>query len=298
LTSFAKLFVYASLAFLLVYLYRFDYFELPRVERPLLLIASSPLLLLGFVLDTLAWRRVLQSDGCQVSTRAALAASGASVFGKYIPGKLWTVVGRATLVARHTELPAARLSLLTLNAQVLFLWTALLFGLVGMSAVGGLRVWGPVWLGLFLVFSLLLFSRVAHRLAERLLAGRWPSLGERLPSIELQTALQVLPWLVLCWVAWSAGFHLLALGVMPESAASSPWMGLGFPLAAAIGIAALFAPGGLGVREGVLAGYLVLAGLTPEWSATIAVLSRLWFLVGELAFFALGMWAGAESERE
>lgn len=297
MNSFAKLFIYASLAFLLVYLYRFDYFELPRIQQPMLLAASFPLLLLGFVLDALAWRRVLASDDCHVSARAAIAASGASVFGKYIPGKLWTVVGRATLVARHTELPAARLSLLTLNAQVLFLWAALLFGLVGMSMVGGLRVWGPVWLGLFLLFSLLLFSRVAHRQAERLLAGRWPSLGERLPSIELRTALRVLPWLALCWAAWSAGFHALALGVLPMEAPSSPWMGLGFPLAAAIGIAALFAPGGLGVREGVLGGYLVLAGLTPEWSATIAVLSRLWFLVGEVSFFGLGMWAGRAGGR-
>jgi len=52
LTTFAKLFIYASLVFTLAYLYRFDYFELPRVERPALLLAAFPLAYLGFVFET------------------------------------------------------------------------------------------------------------------------------------------------------------------------------------------------------------------------------------------------------
>lgn len=291
MTLLARSFIYASLAFTLVYLYRLDYFEIPRFERPGILLASLPLLLLGFVCEAMAWRRMLLSDGVRVSARAVIAASGASVFGKYIPGKLWTVVGRAALIAQHTEVPVARISLLTLNSQVLLLWVALVFGLAAMVAVGGFAIWGAVWLGLFLAFSVLLFSRLAHRQVERLLSDRWPSLGDRLPSVAPRTALGVLPWLLLCWGAWALGFQALALGVLPAGEADSLWMGLGFPLAAAIGIAALFAPGGLGVREGVLAAYLIAAGLTAEWATTIAVLSRLWFLLGELSFFIAGLWS-------
>ena len=51
---------------------------------------------------------------------------------------------------------------------------------------------------------------------------------------------------------------------------------------------AIFAPGGLGAREGVLVAYLMLAGQTAADATTVAVVARLWFLVGELALFAIG----------
>jgi hypothetical protein len=288
----SKLFIYASLTFTLVYLYRFDFFRLPSIEEPAALAVSLPLLLLGFLFETVAWRCMLRSDGHDIPLREAIAASGASVLGKYIPGKLWMIVGRATLVAGYIGVPAARLSLVTLNAQVLALWVALIFGLAGIAVVGGLLQWALAWSAMFVVFSLLLFSRLAHRPIEGLISGRWPSLGERLPHVEPATALAVVPWLVLSWGAWAAGFHAMALGVLPVGAANSGFLGLGFPLASAIGVLALVTPGGLGVREGVIAGYLVLAGLTIEWSATVAIVSRVWFFTGELAFFAAGTLLG------
>jgi len=51
---------------------------------------------------------------------------------------------------------------------------------------------------------------------------------------------------------------------------------------------AFIAPGGLGVREGVMVGYLTLAGLPIAEAVTIAGASRLWFLVGEAFIFTVG----------
>ena len=288
----SKFFIYASLIFTLVYLYRFDFFRLPSVEVPAALAASLPLLLLGFFFESVAWRRMLRADGCTIPLRKAVAASGASVLGKYIPGKLWMIVGRAALIATDAGLPTARVSLVTLNAQMLALWVALIIGLAGIVGVGGLRQWGLVWLALFVVFSLLLFSRLAHRPIERLISKRWPSMGERLPYVDPETAMAVVPWFALCWGAWAAGFYAMTLGVLPIGASIDCWFGFGFPLASAIGMVAVFTPGGLGVREGILAGYLILAGLTAEWSAAVAIVSRLWFFVGEVVFFIAGSLLG------
>jgi len=51
---------------------------------------------------------------------------------------------------------------------------------------------------------------------------------------------------------------------------------------------ALIAPGGLGAREGVMIGYLIFAGIPAIEATTIAVVSRLWFLLGEIFIFILG----------
>ena len=78
---------------------------------------------------------------------------------------------------------------------------------------------------------------------------------------------------------------LIAVGV--------PWsVGLGFPLAVNLGIIVLFTPGGLGTREAVIVAYLSLMSIPIIEATNIAVVSRLWFLFGELFIFIIG-W-GAE----
>ncbi len=291
------LFVYASLGFVLVFVYRFDYLRLPALLAPAPLVFAVVALLGGFVLEAAGWRSMLARDGAPASMSIAIAASGRSILGKYIPGKLWMIVGRASWAARALGRPVARLALVTLNAQVLALWAALLLGLPGMAWVGGLRIWGSLWLLLMLVFSCVLFSRVVHRRVETWLGGRWPALGERLPHVEIATARVAAPWMIAGWLALGAGFAALASSVVPaEARASVPAivLCLGFPLASALGMAAVFVPGGLGVREGVLTGYLVLAGMSVEWATSLAVASRIWFLAGELAWFAIGHVTGRD----
>lgn len=60
-----------------------------------------------------------------------------------------------------------------------------------------------------------------------------------------------------------------------------------FPLSVCFGIIAIILPGGLGLREGIIIGYLVLAGLDTEQATTISFLNRLWFIAGELFIFLL-----------
>jgi uncharacterized membrane protein YbhN (UPF0104 family) len=51
----------------------------------------------------------------------------------------------------------------------------------------------------------------------------------------------------------------------------------------------VLAPGGIGVREGALALLLTSGGVTASKAATIALLSRLWFLVSEIFIFIWGL---------
>ncbi|MEX0686385.1 MAG: lysylphosphatidylglycerol synthase domain-containing protein [Balneolales bacterium] len=105
--------------------------------------------------------------------------------------------------------------------------------------------------------------------------------------LDPYTVLKLLPWTVINWLFWSAGFYFLILSLTETQI--PPTAGLSFALATNIGILAIISPGGLGVREAVLIAYLNFIGLSLAEATTISVASRLWFLIGEAMLFAAGL---------
>ena len=99
----------------------------------------------------------------------------------------------------------------------------------------------------------------------------------------------LLEMLGLCLVMWalvSAGFALLAASMAPFAARDAVAVAASFPVAWVVGLIAFVAPGGLGVREGVLAA--LLGGLLPGGMAVVVALaSRVWITAVELLFAAL-----------
>ena len=62
-----------------------------------------------------------------------------------------------------------------------------------------------------------------------------------------------------------------------------------WPLSISLGVLSLITPGGIGVREGIMTGFMVLTGMPLEEATTIAVISRLWFITGEVFIFLLSL---------
>ena len=278
-------FVYVSVVFLAVYLWRQGLLTLPVVRSVPLLTISFVLLAAGVFTQTLAWRQVLRRAGYPTRVSACVASMGLTVFSKYVPGKIWIVVGRAAYLAQRLGRPLGDMTALSVTDQILVIWAGLAVGAVGALLVGGVRAFGSLLLLSWVVVSLPLFVTSCHALAEWALRTvlRRPV---TIPRLDLAAALAVLPWFLAMWLFWSAGFALLcaALSAAPLSVS----IGLGFPLATTLAVMAVVAPAGLGVREGVLASYLVLSGLPPVTATSLAVAARLWFLLGEVMLFVAG----------
>lgn len=277
--------VYASLLFLCVALSRADYLKLPVIISPLLCGASLAFLFAGFVADAWAWRSLAAACGLRCSLRDSLAGCGLSIFGKYIPGKVWMVVGRAAYCAERGGGAFKDYSLVALTGQLITLWLGLALGAMGLLAIGAWRLWGPATLALWLAVSVLLFTRVAHRAAERV-SSRLLRRSIELPGPRAAIVLAATPPYLANWLLWAIGFFLLAQSLSPSAAPAS--LSLAFPLSAVLGILAILAPGGLGVREGVLVGYLRMTGIELDDAVTLAAASRLWFFLGEAFAFAVG----------
>ena len=277
--------IYVSLLFVGGVLYSFDYLRVPSVASYAILSLTFALQLAGFALVVSSWNVLLARSGCPVRFSEGLAALGLAILGNYVPGKVWLIVGRAAYIASRRGYPLGKVSVLSLHAQLIGLWTGLLLGALGAFIVGGLRIWGPLILLMWLALTLTIFSRRVHGMAAKLI-GKVVRRHLSIPLLSLRSAGIAAVCALLAWLCWSTAFFLflLSLGL----AGVSPADGLAFPLAATLGIIAVIAPGGLGAREGVLVAYLVLAGQSVADATTVAVAARLWFLAGELALFIIG----------
>ena len=129
------------------------------------------------------------------------------------------------------------------------------------------------------ILALLLLTPLfdhAHGLGLRL-AGR----GDAHVRVPVKTRLGLLLGYLVAWIVFGFGFALFVRAVADPAPGSVPAL-MGICTAGyLVGWAAVFVPGGLGVREGVYA--LLLAEVLPgPVAAAVAILSRLWLTAVEL----------------
>jgi len=175
---------------------------------------------------------------------------------------------------------------LSLNTQFVSLWVGLLFGTIGLLLINKVDIYGLSALFLFIFLSLIIYTSIFHRIFEYLVLKILKK-TINIPQLNFKSVLQVLPWFIANWGFWLISFYFLGQSLtLTNVSFNISW---GFALAGSLGIMAVIAPGGLGVREGLLTGYLTLAGLGLTDATTIAVASRLWFLVGEVFIFVTAL---------
>lgn len=281
----SKVFIYASLIFLATWLIRNDYLSVPIIRDPVALALSFLLLAGGFAGSALVWWSILKASKHEVSLQDATASVGLTIFGKYVPGKVWSILGRASYLSERYPYSAGSLAALSLNVQILTLWSGLLLGSLTFFVA---NTWGTLgWstLAIWLLLSVVLFSD-SVRLVTESIAHRLGRKTVRIPRFSGSRVVRLLPLFLMTWALWGGGFAYLVVALTGATPTYSH--ALAFILAATVGIISFLAPGGLGVREGVLVFLLAILGVGAKDATTIAVTSRLWFLCGEGFIFLAG----------
>ena len=281
-----KYILYVSFVFLLIALIKSNYLVIPEIVHPLYLMASILFLFLGFLIMGIYWRVMLAQSEINVSFQQSIASIGLSIFAKYIPGKIWVLLGRAAYISEKCSASKAITTSISFQAQIISLWVGMLLGGIGLAFSGGLDKFNYgllmilVWLG----FTLMIFTPYFNKILKDGVR-RWLKKEIDLPVFSFKDALRLLPYFFLNWGLWCAAFLLLAQSLTHQNI--SEITGLAFALGGTLGILALIVPGGLGIREGIIAWYLILTGMDKPTAVTISVASRLWFLIGEVFIFSL-----------
>jgi len=242
------------------------------------LLCSAAVVWLDFLIMIQLWRVLL----CTVSQKrlrfgTAFRITVLSNLGKYVPGKVWTFLGMVFLLRREGyTLPEALASTVLHQAFTLITGAVFVAVVLGPRIISGVAVI-PLILGCVLSVVVLyppLFSRLLNwglRLLKR----------EPL-TIKLSFAKSVALFAAyfVAWIVYGTSFWCLlrGIGIHPGTFADTV---AAFGAAYLIGFLAMFAPGGLGVREGALT-VLLAPQLQPGLAAFVAVVARLWMTMMEL----------------
>ena len=244
------------------------------------------LLMCGFLFDAKSWQNILQKNGYPIKYLDAFSSSGLSIFTKYIPGKIWTILGRATYISEKYSIKTVDTSTASLQAQLLSLWSGTLIALLSLIGYKTNSQTLQYWLLALLIFWILLSIALFYKgfmKYSSLLLSKILNKDIQLPNINERKKIKTVPDFLAIWFFWSLAFFFLIDGI---NLTTLPFTtGFSFALGGTLGIIAVFAPGGLGIREGVIVAYLVTIGLSIEEATTISIVSRLWYLIGESIFF-------------
>lgn len=227
-----------------------------------------------FVLQADAWRRMVAAWGFPVPRFEAATIWLLSSMAKYVPGKVWALAGMAVMSERR-GIPAWAATASAVLLQILSLGTGALVVAVSGVAVGRTTS-VVVAVAAVAATAVALWPPIIRRVFARVAPGTDLT---HIPGalVIAQGALANLA----AWLGYGVAFWLFARGVLPDSAP-----GLGESVGAytasyVAGAIAPFAPGGLGVREGVLV--MALRGQTGLAAAlALAAVARLGMTLAEV----------------
>jgi len=245
------------------------------------LAGSFVVLEVTWLLQVALWRWLLGRLGGPLGLAQAWRIWWLSNIIRYIPGNVWQYLGMVYLCQEAGIGQVQTLTSVILHQAVSIgagLAVAGLYFLLTWDVALGARLL-PFLVALPVALFLLqprVFGRAINALLVRL--GRQP-IQFALTSRDL---LALFVAHVISWLLYGLGFYLFVRAAYPVGLSELPRLGAAFAAAYVIGFLSLLTPSGLGVREGVLL-YLLSLSLPLPVATVLAVASRLWLIVGELA---------------
>ena len=255
--------------------------------RPGWLIAACLIGFLSYLIHPYALKSLIEAHGPVVPYSTALGLCYLPWLGKYVPGKIWAFVTGLYLFGKERipqHIAATCIMLFMSLGVAASILIALLFGIP--RVIGFMGIFSVV--GLVLTILLCTSPRVLYPTINCVL--RWARRPEIDAGLTTWSLYRVLLILVTSNVIYGLGFACLVRSLADFPLDETPHLVGLMVFGEVSGYLALFAPAGIGVREGVL-----MAGLTPLVGAGPAIVisgvARVWGTVLEFITIGLG-WAG------
>lgn len=248
--------------------------------RPGWILLSAVVVWATYGLLIAAWRGVIRAWGEPLGPTQALRIWALSNLGRYLPGKVWSVAGLAVLARRAGVAGWAAVgSALVLQAVAVGSGVAVTAATVPNAA-------SPLWLAAAAATAA---GTVAALSAPR--AVGWLNRivpGGGLRPLGVSAVARATTVTAVSWAGYGVAFWCLARGLVGETALSLASAVGVFAAGYIVGLLAIFAPGGVVVREGVFV-TLLTPSLGPGPALALSVASRLLLTVTELTAAGAGL---------
>ncbi len=248
---------------------------------------SIVILFITYIILGYGWTMILRMIGGRIEWVRGISIFLLSIFGRYMPGGIWTILGRVYL-CRLEGVPDSRSSMSILLEQAYPVVSA------GMVFTVSLLFWGakanltkilPVILLLPLFIAFLHpkpFLKIANPILLRM--GKAPLNI----SLSFSNMLFLAGYYSVYWFVTGTAFFFFIRSFYPLDFYYIPILSGIYAISFVAGYVTFLTPAGLGVREGSLA--ILLSFFIPTPIAIgIALLSRLWLIGVELTILLIFM---------
>ena len=278
------IFIVVALIFVIAY-FKGDQDKIARIlDADLRVLGLAVIAQIAYFFATIVtWQKaLLYSTGRTVALRESLSQILLVNFGKYIPGKVWGIAARGRRLSEsgYAIEEIARASYLE---QILLLLTGFALALLA----GALAFGNPLyWIGFAVAMAGIILFRHGDKVVA-MLAQLIPKAGNLLRLFEVRISTGNVMTLsfgyVLVWLFLSCAFMLVCTSVIDVELTPTTTAIFVLSMTAGFlaGFLALFAPGGVGVREGVGAAFLTSV-VSLEEAVLLMLLFRVWVVVAEL----------------
>jgi hypothetical protein len=256
-------------------------------------LASGALVIATYLILIEAWRATLRVWSQSLPFAAAVRIWFVSNLGKYVPGKVWQIAAMGALAQKSgvsataaigSSLLVNLVSILAGFAVIAVTAAGRIGAVVGAEMTGGgertaqLMIVGVAIAG---AIALVLAPVVVPRLVA--LAGRLTGRELAIPRVPPRAVWVAAVSTVASWLLYGIAFFLFAHGITPRATGNASSYIAVYTGSYLAGYLALFAPGGVGVREAVVVIAMPRFGLASAAdAAVIAVTSRLWLTILEI----------------
>lgn len=263
--------------------------------RPFTLLLSTFIFAFSYFIQIWAWYLITLKLGIALSFSETLKSWFYSQLGKNLPGKVWLLLGRFYFYESKGKSKKA-------ISVALFIETATVLISAGLLCLVGLFVFKDVrslYFGGQLGWLVLLFLFACGSLHPWILQKiiNWILKLFKKDPLLLSVAYADILWILwisfLSWALGGIGFFFFVASVFPVSLSHILFLAGTLAIASILGLGAVFAPSGLGVREGVLV-YLLSYVMPGSVAVIVSFLTRIWTTLIEIGlivgiYFLFGM---------
>lgn len=256
---------------------------LPQSPNWGLILLSGLVFLAGHAVLVQTWRSMLACWDARLPYWSAARVWSVSNLARYLPGKVWNIGAMGVMAKALGVSPVAASGSAILSTLVNLLAGFVVAVVAGRALLeqssagrGTLAILFVVLASLALLLAPMLMPRIAPAVGR--MVGR--NVEATLPA---RAVVYALVGNLTAWLLYGAAFQLFVHGLLGPLAGGYAEYLAAYTISYLLGYLAIFAPAGLGVREGAMVTVLTYAGLaTQPQAALVALTSRVWLTLLEV----------------
>lgn len=236
-----------------------------------------------FFLRSTSWLKILHLQGHYPSFKTSAYFWGISELKRYVPGNIWSFVGRSVLFTNIGMTKKELFTAFLLEGEALTI-ASFVLSLFAVSFTTEQILFFPALS--FLIYSGIFLSTVAFVFQKELLeplTRKIPYIHHAISPFTWKSHLSLLFWNLLSFTFFALGYYFSISSIIILPFTKIVQISSFFVMAYVIGYLSFLTPSGLGVREGTIALGLV-SFATKQLAGYAALLSRVVLIFSELIF--------------